>query len=164
MKILSHIMVECMQELDAIGIEYGEIVEISVNARAKKRWGQCKKVSSRGQYSIEISACLLRDNVDIIATKNTVIHEILHTCEGCMNHGKNWKRQAEKVNRAYPQYNIKRCTSAEEKGIIREYPVKYQFHCADCGGIVQRMKKSNFTENYQLYRCGKCGGDFIKDF
>lgn len=166
MKDLQVIAKQCMRELDVLGIEYGEIVSFEVNKRAKKRWGQCKVVS-RNKYSINISYRLLEDDAPMIALKNTVIHEILHTCNGCWNHGETWKNHADKVNRVYG-YGIKRCSSAEEKGIkeIKEDPkkIKHRFVCKGCGQTVDRMRESKFTKYHTLYRCGRCGCKFDKVF
>jgi predicted SprT family Zn-dependent metalloprotease len=108
---------------------------------------------------------LLADDVTNDGAINTIIHELLHTVQGCMNHGENWKREANKVNRVYG-YNIKRCSSAEEKGVepIENIPqaIKYQFKCKDCGKVYSRTRASRFTKNWQRYRCGCCGGQFTK--
>lgn len=37
MRNLEEYAIQCMEELDAIGIEYGNIIEIKANTRAKKR-------------------------------------------------------------------------------------------------------------------------------
>lgn len=164
MKDLIELANECMAELDEIGIEYAEIIHWEVNTRAKKRWGLCKH-NTDDSYTISISYRLLTDNVADDGAINTIIHELIHTVVGCMNHGENWKREANKVNRAYG-YNIKRCSSAEEKGVepIENIPkaVKYQFKCKDCGKIYSRTRASKFTNNWQNYRCGVCNGEFIK--
>lgn len=164
MRDLQNIAKECMNELDLIGIKYGNIKSFEINTRAKKRWGQCKAVC--GGYSINISIRLLNDNVPVESLKNTIIHELLHTCKGCMNHGEKWKLYANKVNRMYG-YNIKRCTSSEEKGVEKvenKKEVKHKFICADCGQIICRVRESNFTKHYELYKCGRCGGEFKKVF
>lgn len=62
MRNLDEYAIQCMEELDAIGIEYGNIVEVKVNTRAKKRWGQCKAIP--GGYSINISVVLLDERND----------------------------------------------------------------------------------------------------
>lgn len=164
MRNLQEIAKECMKELDNIGIEYGNIKLFEVNTRAKKRWGQCRRVC--GEYSINISERLLDEETPIKSLKETILHEILHTCKGCMNHGELWKRYAMKMNRAYG-YNIKRCNSSEEKGVkvlkeVRE--IKHQFVCKGCGQTINRMRESKFTKYYNYYSCGRCGGDFIKKF
>lgn len=41
-----------------------------------------------------------------------------------MNHGKEWQQWAELVNDCYACYNIKRCSSASEKGVNVEEHIK----------------------------------------
>lgn len=165
MKDLMMLAYECMEKLDAIGIEYAETISWQVNTRAKKRWGQCKK-NPNGTYIISISSRLLADDVADDGAINTIIHELLHSVKGCMNHKAEWKYQAEKVNRAYG-INIKRCSSADEKGVepLESVPkeIKYQFRCKDCGKVYTRTRASRFTKNWQNYRCGHCGGKFIRE-
>lgn len=163
MKNLIELANECMAELDAIDIEYAKNIIWQVNTRAKRRWGLCKH-NPDGTYTISISSRLLADNVDNDGAKNTIIHELLHSVKGCMNHKAEWKYQADKVNRAYG-YNIKRCSSSEEKGVERiEIPreIKYQFKCKECGKVYSRTRASRFTKNWERYRCGVCGGEFTK--
>ena len=50
MKDLEKIISECISELKAIGIVCPEI-SYSVNTRAKKRWGQCKRLEN-GDYDL----------------------------------------------------------------------------------------------------------------
>ena len=163
MRDLNKVAKECMKELDAIGIKYGAITEFVVNTRAKKRWGQCRRVP--GGFSINISIRLLDESVPIDGLKNTIIHELLHSCKNCQNHGEMWKRQAAKVNKYYG-YGIKRCSSSEEKGVpeeIREQKdIKHKFVCKDCGQVILRTRESRFTKNYESYACGRCGGTFSK--
>lgn len=169
MKDLMELFHECIDELDSIGIKYGRIVRVEVNTRAKKRYGQCRMViRSRDwdecRYSINISSCLLEDDLPDDGVKNTIIHEILHSCEGCMNHGERWKQKADYINIKLG-YNIKRTSSCEEKGLSREIQVpnyKFMYKCKNCGKTVGRMRKSKFTESYNRYRCGACGGEFEK--
>lgn len=94
---------------------------------------------------------------------------------GCMKHTGEWKQLAEKVNRYYG-YNIKRCDSADEKGISEEQKekiqkertatrkVKYIFKCTCCGQKVERCRESKFTKYPELYRCAVCHGKFERIF
>lgn len=158
MKNLKALFNECMSEVKAIGIEPGNIVDVSINTRAKKRWGQCKY--SNGVYTINISNRLLADELDDMVAKNTITHEILHSCKGCMNHGPEWKALADKVNNAYPGYNIKRTTSCEEKGIEAPppRPFRYEVFCVDCGTSYKYKRISRVVENPSRFCCGKCKG------
>lgn len=156
MKDLMKLAIECMEELDAIGIEYAVIESWTVNTRAKNRWGQT--VRRDGKYYINISSVLLQDSMSDENAKATIIHELLHTCKGCMNHGEEWKALADLVNDCYSCYKIQRCTSAEDKGIIKdETYYKYAFKCSNCGAITGRDRESKFTKLYSRYGCARCG-------
>lgn len=115
MRNLNSVAYDCMEKLSAINIPYSHAVAFSVNKRAKKRWGQCRR-ESNGTYSININVNLLKEENDIEGLENTIIHELLHTCPNCMNHGPEWKKYAKMVYDSYG-YNIQRCANAYEKGI-----------------------------------------------
>ncbi len=100
----------------------------------------------------------MSDDISDTAIKNTVMHEILHTVAGCQNHSRTWKYYAELINEKNPQYNIKRITSREEKGLEkRELKYNYFYKCKKCGQLVKRQRKTEFTKKYI---CGICGGRF----
>lgn len=164
MKDLLKLARECMEKLDAINIEYAENVYFEVNTRAKNRWGLCKH-NPDGSYTISISSRLLAENISDDGAINTIIHELLHTCKGGHGHKGEWKNLADKVNRAY-NYNIKRCSSDNEKGVEPienvSKEIKYQFKCKECGKIYNRVKASKFTKNWKNYRCSVCGGEFTR--
>ncbi len=160
MKDFERLKQECLQELADLDIEVGRIKAWSINTRARSRWGQCRQERD-GTYSIQIAQCLLADDrISEKACKETIIHELLHTCEGCMKHSGRWKAYAQLMNRAYG-YNIKRTTSGNEKGVENYKPqrmaVKYVFTCGGCGATIYRKRDSKFTRYYRLYGCTKCG-------
>lgn len=158
MKNLMKLYNECVCECENVGIEIGCIMDITVNTRAKRRWGQTSL--RNGKYYISISSALLEDNVDDMAAKDTIMHEILHTCKGCFNHGAPWKAVANKINKAYPKYNIKRCTSFEEKGIKMEETnnFKYTVICEKCGQQFFYERAGKVVQNPKSYHC-PCGGE-----
>ena len=150
----------CMEMLKEIGIPYAENIRFSVNYRAKKRWGQTRQCP--GRYEISINSCLLDESIKDDGLVNTILHELLHTCPDCMNHGAEWKKWADEVWKAY-HIEIKRCSSADEKGIdpaLQESAYRYVYRCTGCGQMVKRMRASRFTQYPHLFRCGKCGGNF----
>lgn len=162
MKDLDKLVSECKKELDAIGIPYGAVRSWSVNTRAKSRWGQCMTVS-KGLYDISISYRLLQDDADDTAAKDTIIHELLHTAPGCNGHQGRWKMYADMVNKAYPQYNIKRVSSEEEMGLKKEQRDirnNYKIVCTGCGSSFYRQRAGRIITHPELYRCVKCGGRF----
>ena len=158
----------CMAMLDNIGVKYGNIIEFTVNTRAMRRWGQCKAVP--GGYSININYVLLDERNDESGLINTLLHELLHSCMGCMNHGENWKRLAEKVYREYG-INIRRTSDAAEKGVNTEVmrrgsgmSIRHKYVCEGCGQVITRYRESKFTKNYKNYKCGICHSDFKEIF
>ena len=52
MKNLNALVMDCKTELDNLDIEYGFIQSVTINTRAKKRWGMCTK-EGEGVYKIE---------------------------------------------------------------------------------------------------------------
>lgn len=51
MRDVNVIAIECMRELENIGIKCGNVIKIDVNTRSKKCWGQCRKIGNN--YIIE---------------------------------------------------------------------------------------------------------------
>ncbi|SFB99517.1 SprT-like domain-containing protein [Butyrivibrio sp. YAB3001] len=160
MKDFKRLQQECMKEVKDAGIVPGTIGNWMINTRAKKRWGYCRKEID-GTYEIQIAQQLLFDDrISDKACKETIIHEILHTCPGCMNHKEKWKSFAQLMNDKYG-YNIKRTTSCIEKG-VEETPsqkhisIKYVFTCSGCGAKIYRRRKSKFTKYYKNYICTRC--------
>lgn len=161
MRNLAVIGIQCEKDLVEIGIPIGRITEYTVNTRAKTRLGQC--VSRRsGGYRIEVSEVLLRDDVPLDELKNTIYHEQIHTCYGCMNHGERWKRFARKVSVSFG-IDISRTASNGDKSVqilraeLDKREPKYKYECQSCGRIHTNMRESGFTRQPERYRCGKCG-------
>lgn len=164
MKNLEILVQDTKDILDELNIVYGPIVNVTVNYRAKSRWGRCKRTYAG--YEIEISSVLMEDSVSWEAAMDTMIHEFLHANKDRMCHTGEWKKCANIVNREFPQYHIERATSAEEKGIVTsnvEEGYKYIITCDGCGLSNSYRKKSKTVTNISRnpknsgYRCSKCG-------
>ena len=150
---------ECETMAIEANIEIGIISNIKINSRAKSRWGLCRKLAN-GTFSIEISDQLLQDNVEKSALADTVMHEILHTVDGCMNHGKKWKECAETINKIYGM-NIKRCTSAEEKRIEINNDYNYIIQCPKCGYQWKYIRFVKCVEHPERYKHGGCSNESL---
>ena len=96
MRDLSAYAAQCMRELDRLHIRYAQNITFAVNTRAKTRLGVCKKQGDR--YTVEIAAPLLDESMPEKLLKETLHHELLHSCRGCMQHTGRWKALAERVN------------------------------------------------------------------
>ena len=161
MKDLQKIVKLCMADLDLLGIKYSKNISWSVNSRAKCRWGLCKKVGINA-YEISVASSLLQDGIDEQMTKDTIVHELLHTVSGCMGHKGKWSMLAQTVNQNLKGYSIKRVTNFEEKGIEapqNEITYRYLLRCKKCGAEIGRQRESKAVINYKNYRCSKCHGE-----
>lgn len=64
---------------------------------ADRKHGVCQYNKTTGEFKIKVSKHLVKDE-DVL---NTVLHELLHTCPGCQNHGKVWSLYADIINKVY---------------------------------------------------------------
>lgn len=147
-----------IKQVKAAGIEPGNIdPKIVINSRAKTRFGLCRKTPGKYDYQIEINNQLLE--ADKKKAMNTMVHEILHTVRGCMNHGSTWARHANTMNVKFG-YDISRTSSYEKLGI--EAPkAKFTVKCKGCGMEIHRHRKSKLITHTNLYRCGACNGKLV---
>lgn len=145
-----------LEQVRAVGIIPGKInPNVILNSRAKFRFGLCRyKKNGPYLYEIELNPRLLE--VDEVSAMNTVVHEILHSCEGCMNHGPRWKSYARIVNNKYG-YNIKTCSSFDERGLERPKS-KYVLKCKNpkCGHEYGKTRMTKSVRDCSGYRCHKC--------
>ena len=148
---------KCRNILREEGIPASDrITKLTVNYRVRSRFGRCVRTGQ--EYEIELSGRLLEAEDRVIET--VILHELLHTCPRCLNHGTLWKAYAEKLNRKYG-YHIRPTTTYESLGLkdpgSRE-AVKYLVVCRNCGARYPRKRRCSLVENVDRYRCGKCGG------
>ena len=173
---------ECMDMLFNLGIPYTEPKSIKVNPRYKK-WGACKMHTTEDiygaclhiDYHIEINPVLLDKRNGKYGLYETLLHELIHTCPNCFNHGKLWSAYARKVNKAYG-YEISRVSSARDKKCSEEVidelnrknkaKIKYVIACKKCGKIVDQRKSANadIVKRPWAYRHKNCGGEcYLKE-
>ncbi len=149
------LLAEVMKEARAVGVPISNKINsmVVVNSRAKSRFGRC--ISDGKGYTIELSDRL--KNAPEISCRQTIAHELIHTCKGCMNHGSLFKLYADRMNQAYG-YHISRTNSCEEMGV--DAPgnyAKYVIICEKCGCEIKRNRRSSLVDAPSRYRC-KCGG------
>lgn len=185
MKDLQATATKCIKMLEDIGIHPTVTPsQFTVNTRATKRFGQAKKANGRW-YNVNINHWLLDDNSPQEGLENTVLHELLHTVDGCSGHTGKWLRLAQQVKSAYG-YDITRTSTAEEKlGINsknfrkeqaekkakrranKPYPYKYKIVCEGCSTESYRQRKDTsiklITGEIKGYcTCNHCGSHSFK--
>lgn len=165
MDYINNLYKEVLEEIGKLNLPISNKIKdsIIINNRAKSRFGCCKKIKKglTETFEIELSHRLL--DCEQVFIKQTLAHELLHTCPGCDNHGEKWKAYAVKMNQAYG-YNIKRTDTAEQLGIkedseAKRLPLKenYILVCKKCGTRICRTRMSNVVKYPSSYRC-RCGG------
>lgn len=165
MKDVNKMLTEAKQVLDSLNIPYSpRIMNVVVNTRAKSRWGRStqKRINGHYYYTIEISSRLMEDDVEYDKAMNTMIHEVLHCHFKHRDHTGDWKKYAQMINKAYPQYHIARTSSCADMGIdistIKHF--KYAITCNKCGAVSRYMKHSKVVKLVETYpgscRCGRC--------
>jgi hypothetical protein len=162
MKDLIMLYKTARSNVESLGIEVGNIISVKPNNRAKSRWGQCKIEDNSDYwwdttYSININSRLLEDDIKDEKVISVIIHEILHTCEGCFNHGNLWKKYADLVNDCYSCYSIERTQCSNYFGISVQERIeskKYKVVCGECGHIHYRNRMFDTSR----CTCGHCKG------
>jgi len=160
MRDLEYYGKKCMEILDALEIPYTAPEEWIVNRRATRRYGQCRY--HFGVYTINITYRLLDERIPEEYLEDTIIHELIHTCPGCMNHGKLFHKYCDLVNDCYSCYHISTYvdTWVSEK-VEKIYPeknraYKYIVHCPDCGCETYYKRITKAVKNISHYHCGRC--------
>jgi len=153
-KLLQEVILEAKQ----LNIPISQNIDpnVIINTRAK-RFGRCSRKS--GKFIIELSSIF--DKAEDKMAKQTLVHEILHTCPDSMNHQAIWKSHVSKMNRAYG-YKIARTNSCENIGVEREISknAKYTIECQKCHNKSYKDRISGVIRTPEKYHC-KCGGRLI---
>lgn len=175
---------QCLIELASIGInmknqELIGNIDIKLTTRASKRYGSCKQEDPDKRYKIitkrslhkiikyekfqnhhiEISSWVMRLNDNII--KNTIMHELIHCIPFCNNHGREFKKYANYINKKLEYHittkgNVQEDYKASQLEYEQENNYKYKIICQNCGQVIYRKR---FNPNLiKKYRCGECRG------
>lgn len=162
MKNLNSLFEECRMELKRINMDISDrIVKVEVNGRLRTVLGRCSYNYRTGNYSIEINPCLLADNVETQAAKETIIHELIHTCPGCMNHGYEWKRRGDRASRmlGYDVCRLRKTSDLEAWGVeVKRETFKYALVCEKCGYQWKYKRWGEKLANSSNFRHSVCGG------
>ena len=106
---------ECVAELKRIGIEPGPVRDLVLGGLPDNAFGYCRYYGKEKVYDIHLSYGLDDERISDTVVKSFIIHEILHTLPGCMNHDDpdGWDDAADYVMERYAQYNLRARTRQE---------------------------------------------------
>lgn len=152
---LDGLLARAMAQARAVKIPVAQDVcpHVRLNRRARTRFGCC--IRQNGAYTIELSERLARNGSEN-AVLQVLVHEVLHTCYGCSNHGRRWQCYAQRMNAAYG-YRVRRTDDFAQLGLVDDRPVQWWVICTKCGRRIPRMKRSPLVDRPERYRC-RCGG------
>ena len=155
---------DCIEKCKAIDIPISTSITFRENT-GYSRYGYCKKTAYRdSDYVIAINKWFVYDEA-IIAT---IMHELIHSCRGCYNHGEKFHLYAMKI-RAH--YGIKvtvvgnhklKDEAYKNKGIRRnvfkpsdfDKATMVMMYCPKCNNTFA-IKKSSFRIGAR-WMCKKC--------
>lgn len=130
MRDLQKIYIECLLEIQSLGIPVGNIESVEW-ARFRKKYGNCIR-SRDNTFKIQISYICKKEDIHLDDLKGVICHELLHTCDGCFNHENLWMKYASMVDEAYG-YGVAVCKTTFDFQ-NRDDPVLYHATCSHCGG------------------------------
>lgn len=118
--------------------------------KLKSSLGRCHKIND-DYYQIQLSQYLL--DCDIQFIKNVIAHELIHTVNGCFNHGLSFQRYVNLINRLFPHYKIE--LKNTNKQFSQNVKYKYKITCLKCGNVFYRHK---LPKHHDRLSHGQCGG------
>ena len=134
--------------------------------KSTRNWGVCDVKGLRsGNPHYTISLTEHMTHISRRAVENTVIHELLHTIDGCMNHGPLWKSYAGHVEHDFG-YHIMRVNgdkSPEDVSYLRGLRAAkskghfiYIIKCPECGTEWRYDRLAPVVKDPSHYSCRRC--------
>ena len=152
MKDLHALYLEVLADAKSVGLEVSSnIISVTVNNRLSRALGRCiyRRSFCAETYALEFQPNILADGVETQIAKNVIMHELIHTCAGCMNHGWNFTTRANKVNRTLPGYRVEiqsEAAALETAGVVLKRPkTAYSIRCRQCGREIERRQRWSST-------------------
>lgn len=119
--------------------------EIVINNRYRKTLAMCSY--KNGKYIISINKHILGS--DTMVLEEIILHELIHTINGCFNHSPKFKKYCEILNKEYG-YNLG--THTDEDKLIYDNTIKRIVYC--CPGCNRQF--SMFKSTNKHYQCPFC--------
>ena len=137
------------------------ILAISYNSRLKSCLGRARMNRLLGTFTLEFNKSYFTFEGTLLEDKIAVIyHELVHTIDGCFNHGNKFNaicRQIERVTGINDIAGSRKKTGTKD---YRKMEAKYKINCTSCDMESYRhrtMIRGRQTGLVHNYRC-RCGG------
>lgn len=141
------------------------IIEIKIT-NAISYWGEIYRY--RDEYNNKYYCMYISRAFNYIKNKeealkclqNTVIHEMIHTLDGCWDHKYKFNLWRNKILNKFPCIDILEDKMKFNYAFKSIKQPKYKIKCVDCGIEFHLYRKLKNDINY--YCCSKCGSNNIK--
>jgi len=114
---LKNLVLQIRKDMKEVKIPCGVIGEIKI-ARKNAKYFAITEINNDGKYTITFSGIALYAGKQSLI--NTIMHELCHTCRGCMNHGSKFKKYGDMVYKNFG-YKIETYSTKEEKQAVKSY-------------------------------------------
>lgn len=144
-ELARQMLTQCTAQVLAAGIpvQANRIRGISLiplrNTRAICRCSRDE--NGRMFYTIHLSdrfASRMEDPMVVSHVRNSIIHELLHTCPRCLNHGRTWMHWSAECDRALGTQTRRHMEAPIYYNTLKTPPVIYR--CASCGNTYHAVK------------------------
>ena len=126
---LDKIAQECIREVKAAQIPAQDDRIVLITAKKMKDWGVC--VATPRRFEIHINLRMLSDQCPVKSLKETVIHELIHTCPDAYDHGELFRHYARIMDERYG-YEV--LSESDEDAVFHpDMPVLRRLVCPKCG-------------------------------
>ena len=160
MRDLQELFERAKDYLDVIEVPYSKDIEwIKANSRYTRRYGNCAwhydNKKGRRVFQIQIASFLLSEEItDDKVVLSTIIHELIHTCEGCQNHGAKFHYWGDLVTDCYgieitTYVSDERAAKVREAGVApkrKSVSYNWAFNCENCGREWKYKKMPKFMQ------------------
>lgn len=142
MKDLDFLYAVCKAHAMMVGIPFKPNVSIKwYNSRSN--FGVCEYNTDYDYYCIKINKMLAGDKIGDKLTRSVILHELIHTCEGCQNHGDLFNEYAARLNEKYA-YTISQYVDLPESKTALGFEIVAE--CPECGEKYYFKKRSKFVK------------------
>ena len=157
-KLLREMMYSCAKDMLAVGIpvQIDCIIGIDIlSLKGTRACCYCKKVDAKDTFVIGVHKKLLKyiDDEEVIKNvKNSMYHELLHTCKNSQDHGKEWMKWSKICDEKLHTHTRRHL---EEKIYYQPNTKHIVYTCPNCGNEYWAVKKIEDTS------CELCGSNMI---
>ncbi len=149
-----------------VGFHSGNVRPKLKFEKSTREFGSCQRIyvgNDRYEFKVSINTYALQNEECV---RNTLAHELVHTCDGCFNHGKQFKRVGYWVKRKMG-IDVNTYGTAEEalKSGLRDHQInsaKYIVGCPTCNQRWYKQRMCKVVEYPQFFSCAKCRTPLVR--